>query len=69
MTQLTPLSLPSELEAPTLEPDVLGKVDLLGCTECNPKDQQEAQSILMEEGAKPIKEFYRTVPPGWYDEV
>ena len=47
VTQLpTPGS--SQSEAPTLEPDVLGKVNLLGYTEWDPKDQWEAQSILRE---------------------
>ena len=38
----------SKLEVPTPEPDVLGKVNLLGCIEWDPEDQWEAQSILRE---------------------
>ena len=43
-----PKSSCSELEVPTLEHDVLGKVYMLGCTEWDLKDQQEAQSVLRE---------------------
>ena len=38
----------SQLEVPTLEPDVLEKVDLFGYAEWDPKDHWEAQSILRE---------------------
>ena len=48
VTQLNPRSSQSELEFPTLEPDVLEKVNILGYDEWDPKDQQEAQSILWE---------------------
>ena len=73
---------------------MLDKVDLVGCAEQDPKDQQEVRKILsqyadvfakdnlnlghtsvikhkitLKEGAKPIKEQYRRVPPGLYDEV
>ena len=83
-----------ELEAPTLEHTVLENVDLSGCAEWDPKDEQEAWSILrenadifakdnldlgwtsimkhkitLEEGARPLKECYRRVPPGLYNEV
>ena len=68
--------------------DVLKQVNILGCTERDPVDQQEVRKILAEyadvfvkgdldlgqtfivkhkitlkEGAKPIKECYRRVPP------
>ena len=42
------MSLQLELGDPTLEHDVLGKVDLLGYTEWDPEDQQEARKILRE---------------------
>ena len=42
------MSLQSEPEVPTLEHDVLEKVDILGYTEWDPKDQWEARSILRE---------------------
>ena len=42
VTQLTPMSPQLELEVPTLEPDVLGMITLLGCAEWDPKDQWEA---------------------------
>ena len=94
VTRLTPRSPQLELEVSILEPDILEKVDLLGCTDWDPKDQWEAQSILkeyadvfamvdldlgqtsimkhkitLEEWARPIKEHYRRVPPGLYDQV
>ena len=94
VTWLTPLSPPSVLGVPTLEPDILEKVDLFGCAAWEPEDQWEAQSILreyadvftkddldlgwtsivrhkitLEDGARPIKECYRRVPPGLYDEI
>ena len=94
LTQLIPISPPSGPNVPTLGHDVLNKVNLSGCTEWDPVDQQEVRKILAEyvdvfakdnldlgqtsvikhkmtlkEGAKLIKECYRRVPPGLYDEV
>ena len=46
VTQPTPGS--SQSEAPTPEPDVLGKVDLSGYTKWDPEDQWEVWSILRE---------------------
>ena len=48
LNQLTLISLQSKPEVPILEHDVLEKVDILGCTEWNPKDQWEARSSLRE---------------------
>ena len=45
---LTPIYLQLELDVPTFKHDVLDKVDLLQCTEWDPKDQQEARNILRE---------------------
>ena len=94
VTKPTPRSSWLESEFPTLEPNVLGKVNLLGYGEWDPEDQLEAQSILreyanifakddldlgwtsimkhkitLEEEAKPVKEWYRRVPPGLCDEA
>ena len=48
VTQPTPRSSQPESEVPTLEPDVLRKVDLLGCAEWDSVEHWEAQSILRE---------------------
>ena len=94
LTQPTPIFLQSGLDVPTPEQDVLKKVDLFGCAELDPMDQQEARKILREyadvfaknnlnlgqtsvvkhkialkEGAEPINECYRRIPPELYDEV
>ena len=50
LTQLTPISLWLEPGDPTLEHDVLDKVDLSGCTDWDPKDQQQARQILRGKG-------------------
>ena len=46
LTQLTPLSLQLELGDPTLEHDVLDKVNLSGYTKWDSEDQQELRRIL-----------------------
>ena len=48
LTWLTPISLQLGPDVPTLEHDILRKVNLLGCTEWDSTDQQEAREILME---------------------
>ena len=48
LTKPTPTSLQLELGDPTLEYDVLDKVDLLGCTKSDPEDQLKVRKILRE---------------------
>ena len=43
LTQPIPISLQLEPGVPTSEYDMLNKVDLLGCTKWDPKDQQEVK--------------------------
>ena len=90
----TPISLQFEPGVMALEHNVLNKVNLLGCIEWNPEDQQEVKKILrlfadifakdnldlgqtsvgkhkftLKARATPIKECFRRLPPGLYDEV
>ena len=46
LTWLTLISLQLELDDPTLEHDVLDKVDLFRCANQDPKDKQEVRKIL-----------------------
>ena len=48
LTWLTPISPQLELGVLTSEHNMLDKVDLLGCTEWVPEDQQKARKILRE---------------------
>ena len=48
LTQLTPISPPLGPNVPTLGHDILKKVNLLGCAEWDPSDQQEGRQILAE---------------------
>ena len=48
LTWPTPISLQLELGDPTLENDMLDKVDLSGCAKWDPKNQQEVRKILSE---------------------
>ena len=48
LTWLTPMLPQLELGDSTLEHDILEKVDLSGCAEWDPMDQQEVRKILRE---------------------